>query len=218
MDVVAPMRVALRRKRRRVLFMGKSGSSDISRHAGLMQHPPRTKALKDSQPPSLRCYARLPLLLPFTAGVEPPGQSLFCRGSRAVWIFPRVLLNRILNDQYVERAKSSHYNLPIPLFQRPFDCNASGLNAEARFALRITSRSYGTSQRSSYLCQPFIATCERLSGTHRLVKYPQALKYQGQAMNAALWARSAVQMVRRGHCRAVAVSVELQRVHVYKSL
>jgi hypothetical protein len=135
-----------------------------------MQHPPGTKALEDPQRPSLRCYARLLPLLASTAGVEPPSQSLFCRGSRAVWIFPRVCLNRILNDQYVERAKLSHYDLPIPLFQQLFERSASDLNAEARFALRITFRSCGTSQGRSHLCQPFIATRERLSGTHRLVK------------------------------------------------
>ena len=73
-----------------------------------MRHPPAAEALEQSHWRPLFCCARLPPLFASTAVAELPCQGLFCRRSPTVRIFSRVLLNRVLNDQYVHRAKVHH--------------------------------------------------------------------------------------------------------------
>jgi len=82
-----------------------------------MRHPPAAEALEQSHGRPLLGCAHLPPLFASTAVAELPCQGLFCRRSRAARIFSRVLLNRILNDQYVHRTKVSHCILPKHSFK-----------------------------------------------------------------------------------------------------
>ena len=96
-----------------------------------MRHPPAAEDLEPSHWRPLLGCARLPLLFASTPVAELPCQGLFCRRTRAVRIFSRVLLNRILNDQYVHRAKVSHCILPTNTLLEPLR-DVTSLTGEAR--------------------------------------------------------------------------------------
>ena len=75
-----------------------------------MRHPPAAECLEESHRRPFLCCVCFPLF--FVATAVFPRKGLFCRWNRAARIFSRVLLNCILNDQDVHRAKVSHRILP----------------------------------------------------------------------------------------------------------
>jgi hypothetical protein len=90
-----------------------------------MRHPPAAENLEPSHWRPLLCCARFSLLFASTPVAELPSQGLFCRRTRAVRIFSRILLNCILNDHDVHRAKVSHCILPTTLSRASSRCHRS---------------------------------------------------------------------------------------------